>query len=108
MHAVLQRINQLSIDKKKELRIQYWRYGRNNHHILNYFTNTFLNKKVLPLTPAPGTIISIPAQKEKPIPKKASLGIISTAMVAANTVIGLNPVEDPSMSKDYTLSVPIF
>ena len=29
-------------------------------------------------------------------------------MAAANTIIGLNPVEDPSVPKDYTFSVPIF
>ena len=29
-------------------------------------------------------------------------------MVVANKATGLNPVEDPSVPKDYTLSVPIF
>ena len=29
-------------------------------------------------------------------------------MVAANKAIGLDPVEDPSVPKDYTLLVPIF
>ena len=29
-------------------------------------------------------------------------------MVAINKVAGLNPVEDSSVTKDYTLSVPIF
>ena len=73
---------------------------------MDYFTNTSLDRKVLP--PAPGTIISIPVQKEKPVPKKTNLGIIFTAMVATNKATGLNPVEDPSVPKDYTLSVPIF
>ena len=29
-------------------------------------------------------------------------------MVVTNKAAGLNPVEDPSVPKDYTLSVPIF
>ena len=29
-------------------------------------------------------------------------------MVATNKTASLNPVEDPSVPKDYTLSVPIF
>ena len=29
-------------------------------------------------------------------------------MVAANKATGFNPVEDPSVPEDYTLSVPIF
>ena len=29
-------------------------------------------------------------------------------MVAANKAVGLDPVEDPSVPEDYTLSVPIF
>ena len=29
-------------------------------------------------------------------------------MVVTNKVAGLNPVEDPSVPEDYTLSVPIF
>ena len=29
-------------------------------------------------------------------------------MATANATIGLNPVEDPSIPEDYTLSVPIF
>ena len=29
-------------------------------------------------------------------------------MAIANAIIGLDPVEDPSVPKDYTLSVPIF
>ena len=106
MHAALQRINQSSIDKKKELGTQCWHYGRNNHHTLDYFTNTSLDKKVLP--PAPGTITSMPAQKEKPVPERASSGVISAAIVATNKAAGLDPVEDPSVPKDYTLSVPIF
>ena len=106
MHAALQGINQSSIDKKKKSRTQYWRYSRNNHYTLDYFANTSLNGKVLP--PAPGTITSIPAQKEKPVPETTSSGVISAAMVAANKATGLNPVKDPSVPKDYTLSVPIF
>ena len=50
----------------------------------------------------------MPAQKEKPIPEKTSSGINSAAMAAANTAVGLDPVENPSMPEDYTLSVPIF
>ena len=50
----------------------------------------------------------MPAQKENLVPETTSSGIISAAMAAANTAIGLNPVEDPSVPKDYTLSVPIF
>ena len=106
IHAALQGINQSSIDKKKELGTQCWRYGRNNHHTLDCFANTSLDGKVLP--PAPGTITSIPAQKEKPVPEKTSLGVISAAMVATNKTVGLDPVEDPNVPKDYTLSVPIF
>ena len=106
MYAALQGINQSSIDKKKELGTQCWRCGRNNHHTLDCFTNTSLDRKVLP--PAPGTIISMPVQKEKPVPEKVNLGVISAAMVAANKAAGLNPVENPSVLEDYTLSVPIF
>ena len=106
MHAALQGINQSSIDKKKESGTQYWRCGRNNHHTLDCFANTSLDRKVLP--PAPGTITSMPAQKEKPVPERASSGVISAAMVAANKAAGLDPVEDPSVPEDYTLSVPIF
>ena len=106
MHAALQGINQSSIDKRKESGTQCWRYGRNNHYTLDYFTNTSLNGKVLP--PTPGTITSIPAQKEKPVPETTNLRAISAAMVAANTAVGLNPVEDPNVPEDYTLSVPIF
>ena len=29
-------------------------------------------------------------------------------MVVINKITGFNPVEDPSVSKDYTLLVPIF
>ena len=29
-------------------------------------------------------------------------------MVVTNKIIGLNPVENPSVLKDYTFSVPIF
>ena len=29
-------------------------------------------------------------------------------MAAINTVLGLDPVEDPSVLENYTLSVPIF
>ena len=73
---------------------------------MDYFTNIYLNGKVLPLTP--GTIISIPVQKEKLIPEIINLGIISAAMVAANKATSLNPVENPSVPEDYTLLVPIF
>ena len=59
MHAALQGRNQSSIDKKKELRMQYWRYGYNNDHTLDYFTTIFLNKKVLLPTLAPGIITLI-------------------------------------------------
>ena len=86
--------------------MQCWRCGRNNHYTLDYFTNTSLDGKVLPSVS--GTITSIPVQKEKPAPKITSSGIISTAMAAVNTVVGLDPVEDPSVPEDYTLSVPIF
>ena len=106
MHAALQRINQSSIDKKKESGTQCWRCGRNNHHTLDCFANTSLDGKVLP--PAPGTITSMPAQKENPVPERASSGVISAAMVTANKAAGLDPVEDPSVPEDYTLSVPIF
>ena len=67
-----------------------------------------INGKALPPAPAPGMIISIPAQKEKPVPERASSGVISAAMAAANAAAGLDPVEDPGVPKDYTLSVPIF
>ena len=50
----------------------------------------------------------MPAQKKNLVPEKASSGIISTAIIAANKAAGLNPVENPNMPKDYTLSVPIF
>ena len=50
----------------------------------------------------------MPAQKEKPVPEITSSGIISAAMAAANVAVGLDPVEDPSVPEDYTLSVPIF
>ena len=106
MHAALQGINQSSIDKRKESGTQCWRCDRNNHHTLDYFANTSLDGKVLP--PAPGTIIAMPIQKKNPVPEKASSGVISAAMVAANKAAGLDPVEDPSMPKDYTFSVPIF
>ena len=53
-------------------------------------------------------ITSMPAQKKKPVPEKTSLGVIFTAMVVVNKVVGLNLVEDPSVPKDYTFSVPIF
>ena len=68
IHAALQGINQSSINKKKELKVKYWRYGDNNHYILDYFTNTSLNGKALP--PAPGTITSIPAQKKNQYPRE--------------------------------------
>ena len=106
MHAALQGINQLLIDKRKELRVECWRCGRNSHYTLDCFANTSLDGKVLP--PAPGMIVSMPAQKENPVPEITSSGIISAAMAAANIAIGLDPVEDPSVPEDYTLSVPIF
>ena len=106
MHAALQGINQLSIDKRKELRVECWRCSCNSHYTLDCFANTSLDGKVLP--PAPGMIVSMPAQKEKLVPEKASLGVIFTAMVAANKAAGLDPVEDPSVLEDYTLLVLIF
>ena len=53
-------------------------------------------------------ITSILAQKEKPVPKRINLGIIFAAMVIANKIAGLDPVEDLSVLKDYTFLVPIF
>ena len=88
--------------------MQYWRYGRNNHHTLDCFANISLDGKVLPLAPAPGTITLMPTQKEKPVPERVNLGVISAAIAATNAAIGINPVEDPSVLKDYTLLVPIF
>ena len=42
------------------------------------------------------------------MPEKANSGVISTAIVAANVATGFDPVENSSVPKDYTLSVPIF
>ena len=53
-------------------------------------------------------IISMPVQKKNLVPEIINLRVISAAMAAANTAIGLDPVEDPSVPKDYTFSMPIF
>ena len=53
-------------------------------------------------------ITLMPVQRGKPVPKRANLGVIFAAIAAANAAVGLDPVEDPSVPKDYTFSVPIF
>ena len=70
IHAALQGIDQSSIDKRKESRMQCWRCGRNNHHTLDCFANTSLDGKALPPVPARARLHRCLHKKENQYPRQ--------------------------------------